>query len=582
VPNTDDIWNRLLHDAYDIKPEIRYLTRYQPSGSANTINKPVDIIVAEPHFNFVSQLGDQRGLKWLYALDMELNELIRGIASWIFDPDRMDLPNGIRSAYDSLIKRYPNIPGLINTDKLFQEIQQASNAFQRGQGNVFDTPPEMHSLYLMQIHLQNRIEYGSVWNILEKTQSIFEGHISAFSTRFNQEVLTFLCAKSASQSYKQEIHVAEEQWDRWYNNQVWNNVTPGLLASVLRCIQFTQNRTHRMKWSQKAINSIMRSPTEILMGYPSTYQTLLWDQFQLFRSDIALDVIKTPLEIYLMQLQEWLKRVLTHQNPFPSNRALYEEVKNEFDMTVAALYIFGSCRLSGSRYDKRIIEDAVQYMLSDPRPYECWWDHTNKPSRPSAGVSLTAMIVHALGLANPHSGQEFLRNALGWLISQQTLYGEWYQTNVAHPLEISVVVLDAQKLASTGDALTFSMLPEHTLQKDHPEKIPAEPISTHDEDEGVDTASGLDDIDCSIIRLYQEAEKTAEIKKKVYFPSYDQIAIAMYQNKMTSKIYSKQAISKRVNKLRKSGLLLTDDDKTDGALRYNPQDMDDLDIKSKF
>jgi len=89
----------------------------------------------------------------------------------------------------------------------------------------------------------------------------------------------------------------------------------------------------------------------------------------------------------------------------------------------------------------------------------------------------------------------------------------------------------------------------------------------------------IDHINFKLIELYQLAN--IEGKKP---PSYERIADVIYRDKLTKTRYTKQAIQKRVKKLKEKGLIGPENDNHEPASIYDPSNLDNMpdQIKRKF
>lgn len=91
----------------------------------------------------------------------------------------------------------------------------------------------------------------------------------------------------------------------------------------------------------------------------------------------------------------------------------------------------------------------------------------------------------------------------------------------------------------------------------------------------------LDEIDNTIILLYQESEK-----KGIKLPSCQKIAETLHKANITNKKYSQEGIRKRIIELRKAGHIGDADDNKDRADRFPPDAINSMEeskkIKQKF
>jgi hypothetical protein len=82
-----------------------------------------------------------------------------------------------------------------------------------------------------------------------------------------------------------------------------------------------------------------------------------------------------------------------------------------------------------------------------------WPDFSNKTG--TLSVEVTAMVLHALKVADVPDWEHYASPAAQWLWDQQHQDGYWFERGSPDPVWLTVLVLDAIELARGGSQLTF-------------------------------------------------------------------------------------------------------------------------------
>jgi hypothetical protein len=139
------------------------------------------------------------------------------------------------------------------------------------------------------------------------------------------------------------------------------------------------------------------------------------------------------------------------------------------------------------------------------------WSRWTDETTPS--VEITAMAMHALGVAQPMGWEHTMAEAGAWLMTKQREGGYWEEEGTPGPEYLTVLVLDALSLATQpAGALTFRLQAATTSSHDDPMKPsqPPVPVSAAE----LTWESSAEERKAAVDDYIQEAwEKTS---KKIY------------------------------------------------------------------
>ena len=456
----DDIWNRIIRHKREYEPDITMPSSFLPRGSANGINWIRGNTPLKKYTTLVDRILKNHDLAYLYALDMELNDVISHMANYGFDEDSSVTEKGLKRVLASMAKKYLEIKTIIKPKTLLPELADTRENHATGKLNHFEAPPQMQALAALQEHTQNRIELGA-WDGLEKATAMFEGQLIAFPERFNEEALTYLLANS-NRNHADAIASAMARWEQQLNYKhlsVGNRITdrPLHFGRHLRLAHWADAGEHFDQWKTIAGHIRLLSPEDILTKYAFRYERCFWEQFMILRSDHAVDLLDRQLDVLLFQWQEWLKNTLVYKKSPHYKLDSSEMMRVVF--TIASLFVFGCHRKPRNMLDSTIVKVAEDKLL-----------FTEKPS---VGVALTAQIIHALYVATPSGAEDYIKDAANCFCREQTPYGQWYELTTASPVEISVLALDAIHLAWGEGNCTIRRLEKHSSPVSSGGNLPA-------------------------------------------------------------------------------------------------------------
>lgn len=463
----NDIWNRTIRHNLEQEPDIRVPSSFLPRGSANGTNRLGDHKPLQRYTSLVYRILKDHNMAYLYALDMELNDVISHTADYVIDDDSLVTEKGLKKVLASMTKKYPDIKTILKTKALLSELAETIENHTIGKSDYFDAPPQMQALAALQEHTQVRIE-EEAWDGIEKVTAMFEGQLIACPEyfkpeHFNKEALTYLLANS-NRNHADSTASAMARWEIEFNDKSVSvggrrSDNPLHFAKHLRLAHWADMEESFDKWKASANHIQLLSPEDILTRYPFRYERCFWEQFMILRSDHALHMLDSKLDMLLFQWQEWLKDTLIYKKPHRYDLDKSEMLRAVF--TIASLFVFGCYRKPNDMLDNAIVKTAVDKLLFADKPYGIPMNLKNEPRETFAGVALTAQIIHALYVANPSGSEGYIEDAASWLRGEQTPYGQWYDLTTASPIEISVLVLDAMHLAWGEGKCTIRRLARH-------------------------------------------------------------------------------------------------------------------------
>jgi hypothetical protein len=306
----------------------------------------------------------------------------------------------------------------------------------------------MQALAALQEHTQSKIEQED-WDSLQKTSAMFEGQLIAYPECFDEEALTWLLA-NFDRDHTDSITSAVKRWELDLNDKSVSmggrrSDSPLNYVKHLRLAQWADIGEYFSNWKAIADHIRLLPPEDILTRYPARYERCFWEQFMVLRSDRSLALLGHKVDTLLFQWQEWLRRALVN-NDIPSHSLDAIEIQSA-KLTIAASFVFGYYRKPNEMIDTAMVKTSVDFLLSEQRPYDLKTDYGGQYKEPSAGVALMAQIVHGLSLSDRSESRDYIATASRWLARNQTLYGQWYNSSVANPIDISVLTLDAMSLS---------------------------------------------------------------------------------------------------------------------------------------
>jgi hypothetical protein len=179
--------------------------------------------------------------------------------------------------------------------------------------------------------------------------------------------------------------------------------------------------------------------------------------FHICRSDFAINIMEKNL-IKLLDTVEMPDFQLT----IPWHRwnkddlSLSAGIDRNSIYAYAASIVFANKRLRLHKPNKKLVDEAIKWLLENQEESGAWKISTilDEPS-----ILGTCMVIHALAINKPMGWKLAVSQARDWLVSQQDDFGFWYESPFppAHPVYLTVLVLDAFNLANGNSTLTFGI-----------------------------------------------------------------------------------------------------------------------------
>lgn len=427
-----DIWEVLLSSNNAPAISNDYFGT-QPRGDLNHINHMVHQNIDEKIQQFVSQYD----LDHLFALDMELNWLIRKFASFIFDKTIYLSGEIIDNIVPSLHNRFNNINEIVDIKLLLSEISDAKSAFHQPEQKEIVVKKNMMMLAMLQKASETNIENNSSRSPIEKAESYLNSYlISNVKYCHNESLVYLLCKQRKNQT------VIRETISRLEREAVR---TKGLsLVDNDPFISTPQSNALRLAdWRHISFaNSLISYNLSFMFDHRFS------KPFSLYRADLGIMYRWEELSDTIENLQSAFERLSGLSDILLSSTGHVLD-RTKLTSAVASVLVFVYYRLNGKFGKKSIINKAIDYLLSNQEYHK--------------SITVTAMAVHAIAMAKLPDSQEFLTKAKDWLLKKQSKYGYWYQPG-ENPDYTTVLVLDALELAAGGDKVTFA-ISEHSKDK---------------------------------------------------------------------------------------------------------------------
>jgi hypothetical protein len=594
----NDIWNKLIQ----LTSEARWKYQREEKGSYNKVNANR----SETWDNDTTECISGLNLTALYALDRELNRLIREIVDVAFHRDSDDLKGQIAeilSDFETTMCRIDSTLNIVDFAALPDEIAGARKAYDKGQRKRLKIPENMNRIGSLQYAIQTQIESIDLDGI-EKADAYLKSFRISFPDYVEEEALVYL--RSREIECDDAIQHVRTRWCKqeaeFFSDSEWRFWPPTTVthlfddATMLRVAEVCGIGGFDKYWER--IAKYLQAPTPD--GTILDYYTLL----PFFRSDYAIRNMRHILESAILKLQEYLGSVFKW-----GEFSINEGGRYFVDALASAVYIFGAYTINSQVIDAELMKRALAFLLKNQQSCGAWWDDSGQPNM--AGVYQAVITVLALHLVKPDGYQGYINRAFLWIKQQQTDYGYWRDSFTPKGLFLSILVLDAIELTDDGTQATFTLptsksglslkgvnlnstgvlnITANTINlnvhgesvlEGKPKKGKGEQL-TDSSDNTLSLPNKLleDKINIFIFKIYQDVEQcrkgninNVEYHRSTEPPSYVQIAKMLKEERVTQEVLTKQAIAKRVKKLKEQGLLGLEDDSPDRALRHNPKDL---------
>jgi hypothetical protein len=428
---------------------------YLPCGQ--TPFRPAGLLPATPSVDSdIENLVQKLDLLYLYHLDRLCIDLIthickaiqmtedtkeRNLGSDLLLADKIPTENDILSLVQGLIKSYPQVGKLFDSDLLVRDVFAARTFFQKKRKLI--PTASLLELEHLQESVQRAITQGT-WDRTTQPKTYLESFALGCIHTGHEEALVYLCMKGSG--CDTAIDEVAAQWNGYRKDAAGDiRKLKALLggtsnyATVFRLIQWAELSNFQPFWEGSELFDAMMPKGKMPDGVLA---------FPIFRSDDLIGLFKVQLEMLLVTWQDamiyWRKR-----KGWPA-----KDQKNDYlsFVAVAAAFVFGYYRLKSSSIDKTLVTDVINWLL-DTRQTNGWYLHRSDEVD-EKDIAITAMVVHALSLAKRYGHKRILKSASDWLRHQLQPYGCW---GTSSPACTTVLVLDALELAGGGMALTFKM-----------------------------------------------------------------------------------------------------------------------------
>lgn len=432
-----DIWRILLSK----NTPASYCDNYfkQQRGSLNRGNTDVNCKID----NEVTSIIVDYDLSHLYALNMNLNWLIRLLACYIANQD-IFLPSERFDEITSFLKtKFTKLVNVLDFKKLFSEITYSKNEFLAQ--HTFVGQKNMNLLSMFCKATEIAIEKNATEPI-GKAKQYLNSYMVSNTEHCHDESIIYLLSKQLKN--KLVIQEAISRLERYMvkakglslaDNDPFGSISQ---ANTLRLAGWKYLRwgtNFRLEYLEKYFIHRFQSPFTILRADLGIIER--WQELE----DVVI-ILQNKFE-FLMQATE----DLLSQNGQRISR-------QEITLAIASLYIFAFYRLNGKYGRRTIVDKAIDFILYNyhvlSKSHSSNTLHCNDQH-----ITLTAMIVHAIAMAQIPDSQDILNNARNWLLDHQTIYGHWYQPK-ENPDYTTVLVLDALELAEGGKNITFQLYPQ--------------------------------------------------------------------------------------------------------------------------
>ena len=230
------------------------------------------------------------------------------------------------------------------------------------------------------------------------------------------------------------------------------------VASMIRTIEWGDIGGYDVLWKEYA----NRLNEDVNRGGETDEEIASHTLFHLCRSDFAIEMMGRNL-IKLLDLIEMPDFQLT----IPWHRWNHDDLSRVAGIETNSIYAyaasiaFANKRLRSHKPNKELVDAAIRWLLENQEESGAWKISTilDEPS-----IMGTCMVIHALAVNKPRGWKLAVSQACDWLLSKQDSFGFWYESPFppAHPVYLTVLVLDALNLANESSTLTFGLEKEHT------------------------------------------------------------------------------------------------------------------------
>jgi hypothetical protein len=442
------IWDVIFSlDSSEFPIQRNYLQ--EPRGSLNPINSRVNSDVCKDTIKKIKEIiTDPYDL---YALDFELNFMIRKLADFTLfadwgdiegylDGDGCPIPDHIVSELENFLIKWGEDKYVCLHDLAIELLclEYDRECLRSGNCDFKD-----HHEILRAANLQNAVQY-IIENIDLDWRTKAEAFLRASSIRnytsADDETIIYLMA----QNIKDE-QLEKESKHRWRHYQKeWgemfftehNPFSCDFIPDRLRLIHW--DKLNSLRFMEPHLTSEIRdtytykSQAQHLFSkdYLSDYARV----FSLFRTDLNVDPIRNKLPTILAKFHSYLSGTHYYEYNYTASDVYFLS-----DVLFNFLQSRIQCEISGEDIDSRYF-----YKMRNEVEFN-FRGSTADFIKDIPMVTLISLEIHTVFYVKPAGMVPFLQKAKEWLLTQQTPYGYWYD-GINNPEYTTVLVLDAINL----------------------------------------------------------------------------------------------------------------------------------------
>jgi hypothetical protein len=401
----------------------------------------------------------------LYALDRKCSRLVAKIGFTVFSSsttkkelstdDRANLlgADDCPSPGDEVTERdmlkevtatVPELQLLIDLKTLCRDVVRLRSVY--GACGEFEPTEPLNTLVILLNDIQARIE-AEKGTRLEKAEGFLESYENETLEFGEIEALTYLFSRGTHPDI-----VAEQSIIRWKERQDYSTLPFEdrfiYDNAIGRLIHSSNISGYRSVWDRR-VPSDLRSDG-VSDGYRVNFTQML------FRSELFKEYRSDDLGSITLDLEEYLLEDMAHYTPNHIDRGYFG---HPYNVLLAASLIFAYHRMGGKGASKKTINELTDNLLRYQMDTGAW----GTPDYDVVAIIPTAMVLHALALAEPSQWQKPAARAVEWLWTMQNNYGCWWSELLPCAVTTTVLVLDAIELAGGVSNVTFDKKRKETI-----------------------------------------------------------------------------------------------------------------------
>jgi len=448
------IWDVIFSlDSSEFPIQRNYLQ--EPRGFLNPINSQVNSDVCKETVKKIKEIiTDPYDL---YALDFELNYLVRKLADFIlhchlhhaytyFESDIV-VPEDFVYYLKIFNKKYG-----LETEEYREDLHKSfiwdfcvlphhREEIKKGKYDGFDDyrVPGLLS-YAKLINALTHVIETSEYNWKTKAEAFLRASSIRNYTSADDESIIYLMSQNVKNEQLEKE--ARYRWRRYHKE--WgemfftenNPFSCDFIPDRLRLIHW--DKLNSLRFLEPQLTSEIRdtytykSQAQHLFckDYLSDYARV----FSLFRTDLNVDLIRNKLPVIAAKFHSYLSGSHDYEYNYTVSDMYYLS-----DMLFNFLQSRIQCEISG-----KVIGSRYRYKMRNEVEFD-FKNSTTNFIKHIPMVTLISLEIHTVFYAKPDGMTPFLKKAKEWLLTQQTPYGYWYD-GVNNPEYTTVLVLDAINL----------------------------------------------------------------------------------------------------------------------------------------